>query len=152
MVFIEQQSRFLITASNIRRCIIHKQNILMGLTMVLLLLMAGCTAAIVGGSERAYSHVRGDLLGIVPEPLEKAYPASVKALEDLERYEITEREVNIINGHIVAYDPQARKVKVDLSKTEHNQTRISIRIGLVGDRVESILIYDRIQHYLRLDQ
>ena len=37
------------------------------------LFFSGCTAAIVGAGETAYTHIRGDLLGIVPERLDDVY-------------------------------------------------------------------------------
>jgi hypothetical protein len=117
--------------------------------MVGLVIIQGCTAVVVGAGEQAYSHIRGDLLGIIPEPLEKAYPASVEAVKNLEGYDITEQNVNILNGYIIAYDSNARKVQIDLKKTEHNQTQVSIRIGAVGSKLESVHIYDRIQYYLK---
>ena len=112
-------------------------------------LLSGCTAAVIGVGEQAYNHVRGDLLGIVAEPLEQVYSASVEALKQLDGYEISKQEINIIEGNVTAYDPTARKVVIDLSKTEHDQTRIQIRIGLFGDKLESTYLYDRIQESLK---
>ena len=112
--------------------------------------LEGCTAAIVAAGEQAYCHIRGDLVGITPAPLEQVYPASVRAIESLESYDMAEHNLNTISGYIVAYDSNARKVQIDLSKTEHNQTRISIRIGAIGDKLESVYIYDQIQHHIQL--
>ncbi len=126
----------------------YKKQVAMTLILASLFLLEGCTAAVMGAGEQAYSHLRGDLLGIVPEPLEEAYPASLKAVKSLEGYDLTGSEVNTLAGQITAYGPNARKVQVDLSRTDHNQTRVSIRIGLIGDKVRSVQIYDRIQHYL----
>lgn len=111
--------------------------------------LQGCSVAIVGAGEKAYSHIRGDFLGIVQEPLEKTYSASVKAMENLEGYDISEENINTLGGYIVAYDTKARKVQIDLKKTEHDQTQVSIRIGFLGSKLESVHIYDRIQHYLQ---
>lgn len=113
-----------------------------------LVFVSGCTALVVGAGEKAYSHVRGDLLGIMPEPLEQTYPASVRAMEDLDGYDLVEEHVNTLVGSVVAYDKQARKVNVELKRTDQNQTSISIRIGTVGDKLESVHIYDCIRQSL----
>ena len=111
--------------------------------------MQGCTVAVIGAGEQVYSHMRGDLQGIAPEPLERVYPAAVEAVKSLQHYNIVEQNVNILSGQIVAYDPEARKVQIDLKKTEHDQTEVTIRIGVLGNKIESVYIYDRIQHYLK---
>ena len=117
--------------------------------MFLSLLAAGCTSVAADVGEKAYTHLRGDLLAVVPDSLEEVYPAAVAAMESLEGYDVAEKNLNVIGGLVVAYDEQARKVRIELSKTENNQTAISIRIGAVGDKVESVRIYDSIQYYLR---
>ena len=130
---------------------LYKQSVLAGVILASFFYLEGCTAVVIGVSEQAYRHIRGDLLGITPEPLEKVYPASVRALESLESYDMAEHNLNTISGYIVAYDSKARKIQIDLSKTEHNQTRISIRIGTVGDKLESVYIYDQIQHHIQFN-
>ncbi len=116
---------------------------------IAMIFFSGCTAAIVGAGEKAYTHIRGDLLGITPEKLDNVYAASLKAVEGLNNYHIVEQKVTAINGTIVAYDHDAEKLSIDLSKTEHDNTRIQIRIGAFGDKVKSVYIYDCIQRHLR---
>lgn len=127
----------------------YRTVVLLALFMAGSIFIQGCTVAIVGAGEQAYSHLRGDFMGIVPEPLEKVHRASVKAISDLDGYDMADQNINILDGHITAYDPQARKVQIKLKKTEHNQTEVSIRIGAVGNKIESVYIYDRIQYYLK---
>ena len=110
---------------------------------------SGCTAAVLSVGERAYNHVRGDLLGIVAQPLDHVYAAAAQAVGHMDGYEIGDQEINAIDGSVTAYDPKARKVVISLSRTQHDQTRIQIRIGLIGDKYESIQIYDRIQQSLK---
>lgn len=110
---------------------------------------SGCTAAVLGVGESAYNHLRGDLLGIVSQPLDPVYAAAVDAVGHMDGYEISEREINAIEGNVTAYDPKARKVTIALFRTENNQTRIQIRIGLIGDKYESVQLYDRIRQSLK---
>jgi len=114
----------------------------------LLIYAGGCTAVVLEAGNQAYSHLRGDLLGIVPDKLPDSYEASIMAMGDLSDFHIAEKNLNTINGHIVAYDKEARKVLIDLFRTEHDQTRIQIRIGLAGDKLESVMIYDHITKHL----
>lgn len=123
--------------------------ILYSAVFISIILFSGCTAAIVGAGETAYTHLRGDLLGIAPEKLDEVYAASLKAVEVLNNYHIVEQKVTAINGTIVAYDRDAEKLSIELSKTEHDNTRIQIRIGAFGDKVKSVYIYDCIQRHLR---
>jgi len=109
----------------------------------------GCTAAVVGMGESAYNHVRGDFLGIIPESLDKVYSASLDAIRGTTKYQIIERELNAIAANITAYDSQSRKTTISLTRTEHDQTQIQIRIGLAGDKLQSTYLYDRIRQTLK---
>lgn len=128
---------------------LYKPVIALALLMPGMVFLQGCTVAVIGAGEQVYSHVRGDLQGITPEPLESVYPASVEAIKSLQDYNMVEQNVNVLSGQIVAYDPEARKVQIDLKKTEHDQTEVTIRIGVLGNKLESVYIYDRIRHYLK---
>lgn len=118
------------------------------LILNLIIYAGGCTAVVLEAGNQAYTHLRGDLLGIVPDKLPDSYKASIMAMGDLSDFHIAEKNLNTLKGHIVAYDKEAREVLIDLFRTEHDQTRIQIRIGLTGDKLESVMIYDHIKKYL----
>ena len=138
-------------------CLCQENNVVMNkcnesifkVILILTMLAAtGCTSMVVKAGNRTYNHLRGDLLGIVPDKLPDVYTATITAVEKLSGFDMTEKELNSLNGHIIAYDDNARKVRVDLSRTEQDQTRVQIRIGMIGDKVESVMIYDHIKKYL----
>lgn len=108
----------------------------------------GCATVVVEAGNRTYNHLRGDLLGIVPDSLTDTYSATFSALEEISHFEITDKKVNALNAQVIAYDNDARKVQVDLCRTEEDKTSVQIRIGLIGDKVESVMIYDHIRKYL----
>lgn len=120
--------------------------ILLKMGLILSLLTAnGCASLAVEASSKVYNHLRGDLLAIVPDTLPDAYLASVTAVEKLSGFNLIDKNLNCLNGHITAYDAVDRKVHVDLFRTECDQTRVQIRIGMIGDNVESVMIYDHIK-------
>ena len=118
------------------------------LILNLLIYAGGCTAVVLEAWNQAYTHLRGDLLGIVPDKLPDSYKAAIVAMGDLSDFHIAEKDLNTLSGHIEAYDKEAREVVIDLFRTEHDQTRIQIRIGLTGDKLESVMIYDHIKKHL----
>ena len=126
----------------------YNESILKVILIITILIATGCTSMVVETGNRTYNHLRGDLLGIVPDKFPDVYAATVTAIEKLSGFDMTEKELNSLNGHVIAYDDNARKVRVDLFRTEENQTRVQIRIGLIGDKVESVMIYDHIKKYL----
>jgi hypothetical protein len=111
--------------------------------------LTGCTEMVVLAGEKAYNHIRGDFLGIVPEKLDDVYTASLEAATHLDEYQVTEHQLTAINGTIMAFDGDARKTTIQLSKTENDQTQIQIRIGVWGDKIKSVYIYDCIRQRLR---
>jgi len=126
----------------------YNESILKVILIITILIATGCTSMVVETGNRTYNHLRGDLLGIVPDRLPDVYTATVTAIDKLSGFDLMEKEVNSLNGRIIAYDSIARKVQIDLFRTEEDQTRIQIRIGLIGDKVESVMIYDHIKKYL----
>ena len=103
--------------------------------------LTGCTEMIVLAGEKAYTHLRGDFLCIVPEKLDDVYAASLEAAMHLDDYQVIEYKLTAING--------TEKTTITLSRTENNQTQIQIRIGAFGDKIKSVYIYDSIQEHLR---
>jgi len=56
------------------------------ITLILIILTAtGCTFMVVEAGNRTYNHLRGDLLGIVPNKLPDVYAATVTAIEKLSK-------------------------------------------------------------------
>lgn len=117
----------------------------------MLFFLAGCVTAVTETCRLSYNHLRGDLLSILPERLEDTYNASVAALDSLKGYNMSVKSINTLNAEIIAYDQKARKVLVKLERTEYDQTKIQIRIGIIGDKIESIKIYDSIKTYLNVN-
>jgi len=112
------------------------------LAVILVLGLSGCGATVFEAGHCAYNHIRGDFLGIVPYRVEQVYPVTTSVIQELEGYDLAEQESDFLNTHVVAYDKESRKVQIDLSRTEENQTKIQIRIGAMGDKLESSMIFN----------
>jgi hypothetical protein len=115
----------------------------------LFILLPGCTELIIVAGEKAYTHLRGDFMGIVPDKLDNVYTASMEAAAHMDDYQVLDHRLTAINGEITALDDNAEKTTIILSKTETDQTQIQIRIGAFGDKIKSVHIYDCIQLHLK---
>ncbi|MBM4102591.1 MAG: DUF3568 family protein [Planctomycetes bacterium] len=126
--------------------------LILTLLSVSLVFLTGCTEMIVLTGEKAYNHLRGDFLDIVPNKLDDVYTASLQATRQMDHYQVVEHQLTAISGTIAAFDDEARKITITLTKTENDQTQIQIRIGVIGDKLKSSHIYDCIQQHLRYPQ
>ncbi len=126
--------------------------VIKSLAVLLVLVLSGCGATIFEAGHCAYNHIRGDLLGIVPYQVEQVSPAAVNVIKELEGYDLAEQKSNFLNTQIVAYDKRSRKVQIDLSRTDENQTKIQIRIGAIGDKLESSMIFNYVVNKLSKEE
>lgn len=110
---------------------------------------SGCTEMVILAGEKAYAHLRGDLLGIIPEKLDTVYAASLEAATHLDHYQVLDHKLTAINGTITALDRDAEKTTIELTRTETDGTQVQIRIGAFGDKIKSVYLYDSIQRQLR---
>ncbi|MBL7215760.1 MAG: DUF3568 family protein [Phycisphaerae bacterium] len=130
----------------------RSQLIIKTLTVLLVFGLSGCGATVFEAGHCAYNHIRGDLLGIVPYQVEQVFPAAANVIKELEGYDLAEQQSDFLNAHIIAYDKQSRKVQIDLSRTEENQTKIQIRIGAMGDKLESSMIFNYVVNKLSKEE
>lgn len=123
--------------------------LLLFVLFVALTFTSGCTEMAIVAGEKAYAHLRGDLLGIIPEKLDNVYAASLEAATQLDNYQVIDHKLTAVNGTITAYDGDAEKTTIELTRTETDGTQVQIRIGAFGDKIKSVYLYDCIQRQLR---
>ena len=122
-----------------------KCRVITGLVVTCLLFPVwGCGVTVVQATHTAYNHVRGDLVGIVPYQIDEVLPAVVTVIKRIDGYDLASQQSDFLNAQVLAYDDASRQVKIDLSRTENNQTKLQIRIGLIGDKLKSSMIFNRI--------
>jgi hypothetical protein len=122
--------------------------ILIAIMVSMLFTAGGCTTVAFEASKVVYTHLRGDFVGIISEKLPDVYSASLSALSKKSGFKIDKKEINTLTCRIIAHDDTKRQIQLDLFRTEYDQTRIQIRIGSLGDKIESVAIYDNVKKYL----
>ena len=122
--------------------------LLVGLLFVSVISAQGCillAGAAVGGSGVAYA--LGKLEHNVDEDLERTHKATLKALEKLDMYVVSEK-VLFKSSKIEAQTVEGKEVKIDIESLTEKASKISIRVGLVGDEERSYMILGAIQKQL----
>ena len=120
------------------------------LTIVLVCAAAvtqGCVVAAVGAGAGTVAYVRGDLETVESEELDAVYKATEKALDELE-LTVSKKTKDAMSAEIIVRDAQDKKIKIKLSATAEDNTKLAIRVGLLGNETKSRLIYNQIKKHL----
>lgn len=113
-----------------------------------LLLSSGCMAVAVAGATAAgVVWVRGALETNLDRDLGRVHDAAVSAVEDLEFALVSKRKSGV-DGEVVARTALDKRVSITLKQVTQNTTKISIRVGLMGDEAMSQVILERIRKRL----
>jgi hypothetical protein len=117
------------------------------LIAMIIVSFSACAAVVVGGAAGAtYSYVRGWLAMDYNVSLNRAYNASIKALEH-HGLRILEQEKDITIAFVKAKGAK-REIWIRLKRRRKRITRVSIRVGVMGDRKASRMIHDTIGDFL----
>jgi len=123
--------------------------IVLGLLLVLGVgVLQGCVAVAVGvAAAGTVAYVKGDLDAVEIGNIDKVYNATLKAMEKLE-LNVTEKSKDALSAKVIARDSQDKKITIILASTAEGATKISIRVGVFGDKTKSLLIYEQIKKNL----
>jgi hypothetical protein len=116
-----------------------------------LFLFSGCAAVILGGaavgaSTGTYLFVSGELSTDYYSPFDKTWSACEKTIADMRGVEVVPvRE--IAQGKITA-KINDEKVQFQITYKSKNYTTVAIRVGLMGNKLSSQLLHDKIAEYL----
>ncbi|MBN2455987.1 MAG: DUF3568 family protein [Sedimentisphaerales bacterium] len=113
----------------------------------MLLPICGCAPSLVGSDTAAYS--AGKLYAVVSKDMSSVYDATVTALEQLE-IEPYDKAKDVFSAKIIAKSADGKIISVKLTPGAEGQTKLSIRIGTVGNRERATVIYNRINENLGL--
>ena len=115
------------------------------------LLFAGCApAAFVGGAALGiggYKYYNGALIVIYKAPFDETWNNSVSALENLD-YQIFERNRKLTSGTIKTTGSIKERITLSLKYVSLEETEVKIKVGLLGDEVDSTKIKDKIGELL----
>jgi hypothetical protein len=104
------------------------------------LVLGGAAAAAGVGT---YAYIRGDLKRNYEAPIDKAWEATVKAVEEL-KITIESKQHDAFGGTIKGKMADGKSLEINLKRLGETSTEIGIRIGIFGDRQKSEAIHDKI--------
>lgn len=118
---------------------------LKNLMILLVLLSTGCAALVVGGAAAvgSYTYVAGQLERTYNANLDATYQATLAGCEALglplqdKQMQLSKASVKVIDGD--------REVWISLAAQSSTTTKVSIRVGYLGDELASRRIHDAIQ-------
>jgi hypothetical protein len=123
--------------------------ILIGLLISSVLLIPGCLAAAVGaGAVGSVVYIKGDLEAVEGKDIDTVYAATKKAVKQL-GLKVTKDDKGFSSVEIIARDTEDRKTTIRLKSTSAETTKVSIRVGLLGNELRSSFIYQKIHDNLQ---
>jgi hypothetical protein len=110
-------------------------------------LISGCTAALVGGAAMGagsgtYFYINGELKTDYYYSFDALWSACQKTIADMRGLDVQPAK-EIGNGKITAVIND-EKVQMAITYKAKNVTTVSIRVGLIGNKLSSQLIHDKI--------
>ena len=110
-------------------------------------MISGCAVAWVGGTalvagSGTYVYISGDMKTDYYHSFETTWTACQKTVADMRGLDVLpEKEIG--NGSISAFIND-EKVRIDVTYKAKNVTTVSVRVGLIGNKLSSQMIHDRI--------
>ena len=128
-----------------------RNNIWLLILLFTLFLFSGCAALVVGGaavgaSTGTYFYVTGELKTDYYASFDKVWSACEKTVADMRGIEVAPAR-EIAQGKITTVIND-EKVNFDIKYKSKNFTTVSIRVGLIGNKLSSQLLHDRIAENL----
>ena len=114
------------------------------LLAILVLLSAGCAAAVVGGAAAVgtYTYVAGQLVGAYNADLKQTYQATIAGCESL-NLPVYSHELKLSKASVTTKDGD-RDVWISIKAKTSSTTEVSVRVGYLGDEFASQRIHDAI--------
>lgn len=112
--------------------------------------LSGCVWAVAGGAGAAgaYFWVKGNLERNYHQPLATAWEGTLHATRVL-RLKVVSQEHDAFNGYINAKMAKGEDVRIKLERWTDTETRITVRVGALGDEAVSRKIHKEIEKALR---
>ncbi|MEA5557681.1 DUF3568 family protein [Nodularia spumigena] len=110
-------------------------------------LTGACTTLDTGGAGSSYAYIMGEMTTTETAYLPAGFEVARTVLEG-RGYRIKTSDRDEIRGTLLAENPEGGQARIDLDQLGIQKLRISIRIGIVGDREESRQILDSIRSRL----
>jgi hypothetical protein len=129
----------------------NKRSAWVSLVVSICLLAAGCAPLVVGGAavgsaSGTYLWINGEMKTDYYSSFDRTWAACEKAIADMKGVDV-EPNKEIAQGTIVAFIND-EKVTFSIKYKAKNQTTVSIRVGLIGNKLSSQLLHDKISDNL----
>ena len=113
----------------------------------MVLFFSGCPAALLGGAAAgALGYQMGELTTTRNITLNQAYFAGQQALDELGIVTVT-REKDGLSAVLIGRGSEEKKITIRMKKIFDDVTQVGIRVGLLGDELQSRLIFERMERY-----
>jgi hypothetical protein len=114
-------------------------------------LISGCAVALVGGAavgavSGTYYYINGELKTDYYNSFDAVWNACEKTIADMHGLDVQPVK-EIGNGKITAVINQ-EQVRIAVTYKAKNLTTVSVRVGLVGNKLPSQMIHDKIGEYV----
>ena len=126
--------------------------LLLILSFFTLLLFSGCAGFLIGGAAvgagtaGTYYYINGDLKTDYQASFDDVWAACEKTVADMHGIEVVpNREIAQGTINTLIND---EKVRLDIMYKSKNITTVAIRVGLIGNKLSSQLLHDKIADYL----
>jgi hypothetical protein len=108
----------------------------------------GCVALAVGlGAAGTIAYIRGDLESTESKNIEVVYSAALQAVDQLHLSLISNSQ-DALSANIIARDAEDKKITIKMKSEGELTTKLSIRVGTLGDETKSQQIYQKIYNNL----
>ena len=121
-----------------------------GLSLAMMVVStSGCFALVVGAAAGAGGVIwaKGSLVKELGAPIDRAHKAGVSALKKMELPVIVDRK-DTLTAKLESKFADGTNVWIDMDSLTSKTTKVSVRVGAIGDQVRSQQIMDMIQKYL----
>jgi hypothetical protein len=117
-------------------------------------LFSGCGLLVVGGAAvgagtGTYFFVNGELKTDYYAPFDKVWNACEKTIADMRGIQVAPAK-EIAQGKITTLIND-EKVQFDITYKSKNLTTVAIRVGIIGNKLSSQLLHDKIAEHLAKD-
>ena len=111
---------------------------------------AGCFWLVAGGAGAAgaYAWINGNLSRNYKQPMETTWEGSLHALRTL-KLKVTSQKHDAFNGYIKVKMVKGDEMKLTLERWTSHETKVTIRVGALGDRDVSMRVHEQIEKQLR---
>lgn len=125
---------------------------LLVLSLFALFIFSGCAALITGGvaagagTAGTYYYINGELKTDYSYSFDEVWEACERTIAEMKGIEVIP-EKEIARGTISTLIND-EKIKFDITYKAKNLTTVAIRVGLIGNKLSSQLLHDKIADYL----